>query len=212
MMVEMNSTRKEEKRNRFDYKHIAGAVEKDSRVLDLGCGTGGLIRMLKDIKNVEARGIEINRDKIKKCIEHGLSVLHGDLDEGLRHYKDKSFDYVIFNQTIQVVKNSLLVLKEALRVGKKVIVSFPNFGHWQIRFKYFFSGRMPKSHALPYEWYNTPNIRLLTIRDFVDVCKKNHISVLARLNYVNKNGRSHKVHFWPNLLATNSIFIVKQKL
>lgn len=202
----------EQKRNRFDYKFIANAVGGNSKVLDLGCGTGTLMRMLKEKKNVDARGIEINQDKVKRCIEHGLSVLHGDLDEGLKHYKDKSFDYVIFNQTIQVVKNSLLVLQEALRVGRKVIVSFPNFGHWQIRFSYTLSGRMPKSRALPYEWYNTPNIRLLTIVDFRDVCKKNKIEVLKELNYINRNGKSRAVYFWPNLLASNSLFVVEEKL
>ncbi len=201
----------EQKRNRYDYRYIAKTVRENSKVLDLGCGNGTLMRLLKEQKNVDARGIEIKKDKVKKCIEHGLSVLHGDLDEGLKHYRDKSFDYVIFNQTIQVVKNSLLVLKGALRVGKKVIVSFPNFGHWQIRFSYLFSGRMPKSKSLPYEWYNTPNIRLLTLADFRDLCRENNLEVLTELNYINKNGKSGAMPFWPNLFATNSLFVVQEK-
>jgi len=199
----------EKKRSRYDYKFIADTVEKGSRILDLGCGTGTLMRLLREKKDVEARGIEISQDKVRRCIEHGVSVLHGDLDEGLKHYKDKSFDYVIFNQTIQVVKNSLLVLQDALRVGKKVIISFPNFGHWQIRFSYLISGRMPKSRALPYEWYNTPNIRLLTIVDFRDLCKKNNIKILTEIDYFEKNGKGSAIHFWPNLFASNSLFVLK---
>ncbi len=203
--------KEEQKIERFDYNFITNIIEKNSKVLDLGCGIGTLLKLLKDKKNVDGRGIEIKQYKVQKCVENGLSVLHGDLDEGLKHYKDKSFDYVIFNQTIQVVRNSLLVLKEALRVGKKVIVSFPNFGHWQIRYSFFLSGRMPKSKSLPYEWYNTPNIRLLTIRDFRDVCRKNSLYILKELNYINRNGKSKAIHIWPNLLASNSIFIVEQK-
>ncbi len=200
--------KEEKKRNRFDYKLIVKLIEENSRVLDLGCGTGTLLRMLKEKKDIVARGIEINPDKVKRCIHHGLSVLHGDLDEGLKHYKDNSFDYVIFNQTIQVVKNSLDVLKEALRVGKRVIVSFPNFAHWQIRFSFFFSGHMPKSKALPYEWYNTPNIRVLTIKDFRELCIENNINVLNQFSYINRNGTSRLVRLCPNLFATNSLFLV----
>src|SRR3989344_5021434 len=203
--------KEELKENRFDYNLIAEVIQPNSKVLDLGCGIGSLLRLLKEKKNIDGRGIEIKQERVQECVKHGLSVLHGDLDEGLKHYKNKSFDYVIFNETIQVVKNSLLVLKDALRVGKKVIVSFPNFGHWQIRFSYFFSGRMPKSKALPYEWYNTPNIRLLTVKDFRDICRKNNIRVVNEFDYNRKNGKSRLVSFWPNLLASNSLFVVEDK-
>ena len=203
--------KEELKENRFDYNLIAELIQPNSKVLDLGCGIGSLLRLLKEKKNIDGRGIEIKQERVQECVKHGLSVLHGDLDEGLKHYKDKSFDYVIFNETIQVVKNSLLVLKDALGVGKKVIVSFPNFGHWQIRLKFFFSGRMPKSKALPYEWYNTPNIRLLTVKDFKDICRKNNIPVISEFNYIRKNGNSRLVRFWPNLFASNSLFIVEDK-
>lgn len=199
------------KRNRFDYKLIVELIEEGSRVLDLGCGTGTLLRMLKEKKKISARGIEINSEKVKDCVRHGLSVLHGDLDEGLKHYKENSFDYVIFNQTIQVVKNSLDVLREALRVGKKVLVSFPNFANWQTRLSFFFSGRMPKSKALPYEWYNTPNIRVLTVKDFRELCNQKHIKILGEYDYINKNGKSRLVHIHPNLFATNSLFLVTKR-
>lgn len=201
---------KEREKSRFDYNFILSVVRENSKVLDLGCGTGILLQLLKEKKNIDARGIEIKQAKVQKCVEYGLSVLHGDLDEGLKYYDDKSFDYVIFNQTIQVVRNSLLVLKEALRVGKKVIISFPNFGHWQIRLSFFFSGRMPKSKALPYEWYNTPNIRLLTVKDFRELCRENNIHILKELNYTNRDVKSQKTIIWPNLLASNSIFVVEQ--
>jgi methionine biosynthesis protein MetW len=204
-------SREEQKKARFDYRFIVRTIEEKSKVLDLGCGTGELLQLLKDKKSINAVGIEIKQDRVQKCVQRGLSVLHGDLDEGLRYYKDKSFDYVIFNETIQVVKNSLLVLKEALRVGKKVIVSFPNFGHWQIRFSYFLSGRMPKSKSLPYEWYNTPNIRLLTIKDFRELCKKNKIRIIKESSYINRNAHSSPVKAWSNLLASNSIFVIEER-
>lgn len=203
--------KEERKRNRLDYKLIVKLVKENSKVLDLGCGTGTLLRMLKESKHINARGIEINPEKVKKCVEHGLSVLHGDLDEGLKHYKAKSFDYVIFNQTIQVVKNSLDVLKEALHVGKKVIVSFPNFAHWLTRLSFILSGRMPKSKALPYEWYNTPNIRVLTLKDFRALCRENGVRVLKEYNYKKKNGKSRLVSLWPNIRATNSLFLVTKR-
>lgn len=202
--------KEEQKKNHFDYNLIVRIISNNSKVLDLGCGAGTLLKLLKEKKNIEARGIEIKRAHVKECIEKGLSVLHGDLDEGLKHYRDKSFDFVIFNQTIQVVRNSLLVLEEALRIGRKVIVNFPNFGHWQIRYFFCLSGRMPKSKALPYEWYNTPNIRVLTVRDFRELCKENNIHIIKEINYVNRNGNSRIVHIAPNLLATNSLFILEK--
>ncbi|MEA2038135.1 MAG: methionine biosynthesis protein MetW [Nanoarchaeota archaeon] len=211
----MNETqievKEEQKRNRFDYTIIVDTIPIGSKVLDLGCGIGTLLKSLKEKRGVEGRGIEIKQEKVKKCVERGLSVLHGDLDEGLKHYKSKSFDYVIFNETIQVVHNSLLVLKEALRVGKKVIVSFPNFGHWQVRLSFALSGKMPKSRALPYEWYNTPNIRELTVKDFRVVCKKNNIHVIKEFSYVRKNGNGSLVRVASNFFATNSLFVLEQR-
>ena len=196
--------------NRFDYKVIIKEIEEGSKVLDLGCGSGELLSCLKKHKKIDARGIELKQDKVRQCIEHGLSVLHGDIDEGLKHYGDKSFDYVVFCETIQVVRNSLLVLEEALRVGKKVIVSFPNFGHYTIRFPYFFFGKMPKSSSLPYEWYNTPNIREVTIKDFRTLCRTHNIKIIKEADFLKNSGKSKKISFWPNLLASNSIFIMEK--
>ncbi|MDP7180606.1 MAG: methionine biosynthesis protein MetW [Candidatus Woesearchaeota archaeon] len=203
-------SKEEQKINRLDYNLIVKTVKENSKVLDLGCSMGTLLALLKEKKQTDGRGIEINPKKVQKCIEQGFSVLHGDLDEGLKHYADNSFDYVIFNQTIQVVKNSLLVLQEALRVGKKVIVSFPNFGHWQTRLSFAFSGKMPKSKALPYEWYNTPNIRILTIKDFRDLCNRNDVNILKEKSYLALNGKNRLINFWPNTFATNSLFILEQ--
>ena len=123
-----------------------------------------------ELKNVKGIGIEINQNEVISAIEKGLSVVQGDIDTGLKEFKDKSYDYVILNQTLQTTHNPELVLKEMLRVGKKCVVSFPNFAYWRVRFHLFFKGEMPKSRILPFEWYNTPNIHLLTVNDFFDFC------------------------------------------
>lgn len=195
---------------RFDHRIIIEAIEKGSKVLDLGCGSGELLRSLQKSKGINARGIEIKHDKIRDCVEKGLSVLHGDIDEGLKHFQDKSFDYAIFCETIQVVRNSLSALQEALRVGNKVIVAFPNFGHYKIRFSFFFSGRMPKSKSLPYEWYDTPNLRVLTTQDFRVLCRENGFRIIKEVNYIKRNGKSRQVRLWPNLIASNSVFVIEK--
>jgi methionine biosynthesis protein MetW len=163
---------------RTDYRIIIERIEPGSRVLDLGCGNGSLLLQLKGKRRITGYGVEISPEQIIECVSRGLSVFQGDLDEGLRDFEDDSFDYVVLNQTLPVVGRPAYLLEEMLRVGRMGIVSFPNFGHWSVRLKLLLSGRMPVSDALPYDWYDTPNIHLLTIRDFFLFCRKNRISIL----------------------------------
>jgi methionine biosynthesis protein MetW len=149
---------------RFDYEIIVDIIENGSRVLDLGCGNGELLSKLKQRRNVDARGVELDDRCVAECIRRGFTVFQGDIDEGLGDYADKSFDYVVLNQTLQVVHKPTLVIEEMLRVGKRAIVSFPNFGYFRIRWYLLTKGRMPKVDFLPSDWYNTPNIHLLTLR------------------------------------------------
>ena len=168
---------------RIDHRLIYKIVEPGSRVLDLGCGDGDLLSILVKEKNVKAQGIEIDDKAIYKCVEKGLSVFHGDIDSGLAEYKDKSFDYVILNQSFQQVMHVDAVLKDALRVGRKVIVGFPNFAYCRSRLQIFFGGKTPVTGALPYQWYETPNLHFLSISDFIDYCglKNIHIEIHSRL-------------------------------
>ena len=151
-------------------QQIFNVIEPCSKVLDLGCGDGALLHALREQKQVTCYGIEIDFDNILACISKGLSVYQGNIDEGLPEFSDLSYDYVILSHTLQQIHKPLFVLSEILRVGKKAIVSFPNFGHWKIRFQYCLTGQAPKSPALPYNWYDTPNIRILTIQDFKNLC------------------------------------------
>ena len=161
----------------LNYKQITKLVEPNSRILDLGSGDGYLFKKLVDEKQVKGVGVEINQEEVIKAMEKGLPIIQGDIDEGLKQFPDKSFDYAILNQTLQSTDKPDYVLEEMLRVSKKAIVSFPNFGYWRVRCYLFFKGKMPKSKALPYEWYNTPNIHLNTIKDFFEFCKKRNIKI-----------------------------------
>ena len=154
----MNRHYAESKGLHLNYSIISDMIDDYARVLDLGCGNGYLLKLLKDKKHINGNGIEISQKEVIQCLEKGLSVIQGDIDEGLKQFADKSYDYVILNQTLQSTHNPDYVLEEMLRVGKKCIVSFPNFAYWRIRFKFFFTGAMPKSRVLPFEWINTPNI------------------------------------------------------
>jgi|TARA_B100001750_G_C15418233_1_gene551501 methionine biosynthesis protein MetW len=161
---------------RKDLKIIANMISEKSRVLDIGCGDGELLYYLGKFKKVDGRGIEISKDGINKCFKSGLSVVQGDIVAGL-DYPKKSFDFVILSQTIQTISSPTTALTEMLRVGKMAIVSFPNFGHWLVRLSFLSRGSMPMTKSLPYKWYNTPNVHLCTIQDFVNLCKDLKISI-----------------------------------
>ncbi len=183
---------------------IVGLIEPGSSVLDLGCGDGELLSRLAREKKAKVQGIEIDEQAIYRCVAKGLSVLHGDIDSGLPEYGDKSFDYVILNQSFQQVKKPETVLKEALRVGKEVIVSFPNFAHYSARFQIFFKGKTPITPSLPYEWFDTPNVHFLSISDFIEFCRKRGIGI-KKVIFVGKNRR---VQTFPDLFALIGIFLL----
>ncbi len=195
---------------RIDHNIIVRLIPGGSSVLDLGCGDGSLLKKLKDEKGINGRGIEISEIGVKQCISKGLTVLQGDIDEGLRDYPDKSFDYVVLNQTLQVVKKPDLVLSEMLRVGRKGIVGFPNFGYWKIRAYLLFKGRMPKTRLLPYEWYNTPNIHLCSVRDFEIYCSEQDIDIEKRIFLTTERGGRVLRGVLPNLFAENAIYVISR--
>ncbi|MDY6904915.1 MAG: methionine biosynthesis protein MetW [Thermodesulfobacteriota bacterium] len=193
---------------RFDLQIIASWIDPDSTVLGLGCGEGDLLLYLKQKKQVKETGIEIVEERVARCIEKGLSVLQGDINEEVLDYPNNTFDYVILSQTLQQVYEPARLIEDMLRIGKKVIVSFPNFGHWRIRTQILLTGRTPVTRELPYEWYDTPNIRVLSTRDFKDFIKKMgfHIEKSVAIS-PGKNPESGKiVTVMPNLFATNGIF------
>ncbi len=189
---------------RLDHRIIYSVVEPNARVLDLGCGEGDLLYPLVRDKQVRAQGIELADKAIQECVKKGLSVFHDDIEHSLREYPDKSFDYVILNQSMQEVKNVDFVIHEALRIGSKVIVGFPNFANIKSRLMLFFRGRSPITESLPYLWFDTPNVRFLSITDFKDFCAKKNIRIVEA-HYL---GEKTPVCFWPNLIALNAIFVL----
>ena len=174
----------------LNYKIVCNLIEKNSKVLDLGCGNGELLELLKKEKDIKGFGVEINQDSLLEALVKGLSVIQGDIDKGLDEFQDKTYDYAILNQTLQSTKYPEMIIDEMLRVANKCIVSFPNFAYWRVRFYLFFKGKMPKSKQLPYEWYNTPNIHLLTISDFFEFCKKRNIKIEKSVYLTRNKSRS----------------------
>lgn len=190
----------------IEHKVISNWVANGASVLDLGCGDGELLSLLIRNKQVHAQGIELSDQAIHTCVAAGLSVFQQDIDTGLTEYSDKSVDYVILNQTLQQVRKPDLAIKEALRVGRKVIVGFPNFCYITDRFQIFFRGRVPVTSSLPYEWFDTPNLHFLSIADFKDYCRKNQISVEDEA-VISKN---HEVKILPNLLGEVGLFLLSK--
>ena len=188
----------------LDHRIIYSIIEPDSRVLDLGCGEGDLLYPLVRDKQVRAQGIELDDKAIQECVKKGLSVFHDDIENSLREFPDNSFDYVILNQSMQEVKKVDYVIQEAMRIGSKVIVGFPNFAHIKSRLMLFFRGKSPITGSLPYLWYDTPNVRFLSITDFKDFCARKNIRIVEA-HYL---GEKTIVRFLPNLFALNAVFVL----
>jgi len=188
----------------IERKVLAGWIEDGASVLDLGCGDGELLAHLISEKHVRAQGIELSEQAITHCVAQGLSVFQQDIDTGLSEYGDDSFDYVILNQTLQQVKKPDFALKEALRVGKEVIVGIPNFAYYKARASIFFRGRVPVTPSLPYQWYDTPNLHFLSLVDFKDYCKKQGITIQCAFYAANNK----QLKFLPNLLAEVGYFLL----
>ena len=193
-----------------EHRTIIDLIAEGSRVMDLGCGEGDLLLALKVMKKVRAEGIELSDACIQSCVAKGLfNVHHGNLDEGLADYPDQSIDDVILTNTIQVLHRPLLLIREMARVGKRCMVSFPNFAHWRVRWQLGLEGRMPKTGQLPYEWYETLNIHLTTIVDFRAFCRQAALPVLREIPLrTSRSGPSSEARFLPNLLADSAIFVL----
>lgn len=195
---------------RYDLQIIASWVTPESRVLELGCGKGDLLFWLKQKKQVKERGIEIRESKVVTCIEKGVSVLQGDINTEIMDYPDGAFDYAICSQTLQQVYDPVFLIQSMLRVAGKCVVSFPNFGHYRTRTQLMFKGCAPITKELPYEWYNTPNIRVLSLRDFENFARQAGFTILkkAAINTRNHHLQGTMVNFVPNLFATYGIFLI----
>ena len=191
---------------RSDYAIISELIEPNTRVLDLGCGEGELLAWLAQHKRVDARGVEISGPKAQQAIARGVSVFHSDLEDALADLPDQAFDYVILSQTLQETREPLKVLRDMLRVGRRAIVAFPNFGHWRVRLAHLWTGRAPKTRLFPYEWYNSPNIHFLTVHDFEGLVDTEHWRVERRIFLQG----ARTVKSLPNLLAEVAVFLVRR--
>ena len=195
-----------------EYKIITNIIEKNSRVLDVGCDDGTLMEFLKISKNADIRGIEISKEKVQICISKGLTVIEGNAEFDLKQFPNDSFDYVVLGQTLQAFINPEIVIKELLRVGKKAIVTIPNFGHWKVRLNLLIKGTMPITNSLPNNWYNTPNIHMCTIKDFVEFSKIINFKIFKSLALINKNisNINNSNLFFKNLFGELGIFLIEK--
>ena len=195
---------------RVDHLLIAEMVAAGSRVLDVGCGDGALLQLLADTKRVDGRGIEVSRERVNACVARGLSVIQGDADRDLADYPDGAFDYAILSLTVQATRQPRTVLEQLLRIGHSAIVSFPNFGHWQVRTRLAFTGRMPVTENLPDAWYVSPNAHLCTIKDFGDLCRLLGASIEQQVAF---NVSGQKLGTWMpltvhNLMGEKAVFML----
>jgi methionine biosynthesis protein MetW len=188
---------------RRDYAIISGLIEPGTRVLDLGCGEGELLAWLRDNKKVDGRGVELTGASVQKAIANGVSVYQGDLESSLADYPEQAFDYVILSQTLQQTRDPLGVLKGMLRIGKRGIVAFPNFGHWRVRMAHLMTGRSPQTELFPYDWYNSPNIHFLTVLDFEALAAKENWNVERRIFLAG----NREVTMVPNLMSEVAVFL-----
>ncbi|MBT4838897.1 MAG: methionine biosynthesis protein MetW [Methylococcales bacterium] len=191
---------------RTDHQFISEWVSHGSRVLDLGCGDGSLLCNLIENKKVCGYGIEIDPDNIKKCITTGVNVIHGNIERGLSDFDNDSFDYVIMSQTLQALLNPAQLIEEMLRVGEQGIVTFPNFGYWRNRLQISLSGKMPVSKTIPYQWYDTPNIHLCTIKDFEKLCKDKNINIIQKTFTDNHSQSGFLLNTFPNLFGKLALY------
>ena len=197
---------------KFEFKIIADLLEENTRILDVGCDDGTLMEFLKKNKNIDIRGIEISKKKVQVCISKGLTVLEGNAEFDLKQFPENSFDYVVLGQTLQAFVNPEIVIKELLRVGKKAIVTIPNFGHWKVRLNLLTKGTMPVTKTLPNDWYNTPNIHMCTIKDFVKFSKTINFKIYKSLALMNKNvsNINNSNLSFKNLFAELGIFLIEK--
>ena len=198
--------------SRVDLLLIAEMVTPGTRVLDVGCGDGTLLRLLAEKRGVDGRGIELSQAGVNSCVAQGLAVIQGDADTDLVYYPDLAFDYAILSQTIQATYSPRDVLKQLLRIGRRAVVSFPNFGHWRVRTGLMFGGKMPTTDNLPNRWYDTPNIHLCTIKDFLDLCKDVGTKV-ERAHALNAYGSKMGVSmplFMQNLFGEQAVFLLSR--
>jgi methionine biosynthesis protein MetW len=213
MTTEMQRTTQAAHPERIDLRIITGFVTPGARVLDIGCGDGALLQRLEDEKQVDGRGIELSQKGVNEAVARGLSVVQGDADHDLATYPDEAFDFVILSQTLQATYNPRTVLEQLLRIGKKAVVSIPNFGNWRIRAQLVLKGRMPITEDLPYSWYDTPNIHFCTVRDFVALTEEIDAQIEKAVALWGKDrvlNRSIRLTLW-NFLADQAIFLLSRR-